>query len=80
MSFMKMEDMPTLSQGQTLWKIFQQYKYENISGANKYLEHVLALGRLGPVLLLDGPELLQHLHLGLTEVRSHVLVPESIHG
>ena len=42
------------------------------------LEHVLALGGLGPVLLPDGSELLQHLELGLPQVGLHVGVPVMI--
>ena len=38
------------------------------------LSHVTARGGLSPVLLLDGPELLQHLHLSVPEVGRHVLV------
>ena len=41
------------------------------------LEHVVAGGRLGAVLLLDRPELLQHLHLGVAQVGRHVSVPET---
>ena len=42
------------------------------------LEHVLALGWLGSVLLPDGSELLQHLKLGLPQVGLHVGVPVKI--
>ena len=47
---------------------------DTVPGTNT-LEHVLALGWLGSILLPDGSELLQHLELGLPKVGLHVGVP-----
>ena len=43
------------------------------------LEHVTARGGLSSVLLLDRPELFQHLHFGFPQVGRHVLVPKIIY-